>query len=187
MAREPRLPQVYFLRTDTSSMASNNLQNRNYPITKDCNPNMPPCFEGMRNNCSLVVVGLLFVLGCHSRKANVWNPEGTAAPIAKIATSKPKVSTPNVSTPRGPTEKTDSPAEHVESLHVVEVAANSALADSTSVTAASFVQDSGIDPVASYTLSDLETLALGNNPAISSADALTRKAAGLQYQVGLRP
>lgn len=38
-----------------------------------------------------------------------------------------------------------------------------------------------------YTLGDLETLALSNNPALASAQATTSKAAGLRSQVGTRP
>lgn len=38
-----------------------------------------------------------------------------------------------------------------------------------------------------YTLADIEALALGNNPAILSAQATTSKAAGLRNQVGTRP
>ena len=40
---------------------------------------------------------------------------------------------------------------------------------------------------ASYTLADVEALALGNNPAIRSAQATSDKAAGLRDQVGTRP
>ncbi|QDT08690.1 TolC family protein [Stieleria marina] len=39
----------------------------------------------------------------------------------------------------------------------------------------------------SYTLADIEALALGNNPALLSAQATTSKAAGLRHQVGTRP
>jgi len=40
---------------------------------------------------------------------------------------------------------------------------------------------------ATYTLADIEAIALGNNPAIQSAQATTSKAAGLRTQVGTRP
>ena len=40
---------------------------------------------------------------------------------------------------------------------------------------------------ASYTLADIEALALGSNPTILSAQATTSKAAGLRNQVGTRP
>ncbi len=39
----------------------------------------------------------------------------------------------------------------------------------------------------SYTLADVEQLALGNNPTIAAANAASSKAAGLRQQVGTRP
>ncbi|HBJ35741.1 MAG TPA: TolC family protein [Planctomycetaceae bacterium] len=39
----------------------------------------------------------------------------------------------------------------------------------------------------SYTLADIEAIALENNPALALAKATTTKAAGLRHQVGLRP
>ncbi|KAA5539402.1 TolC family protein [Roseiconus nitratireducens] len=38
-----------------------------------------------------------------------------------------------------------------------------------------------------YSLEELEQLALGNNPSIAAANATSRKAAGLRYQVGRKP
>lgn len=43
------------------------------------------------------------------------------------------------------------------------------------------------EELASYTLDDIETLALNNNPALASARAATGKAAGLRNQVGSQP
>jgi cobalt-zinc-cadmium efflux system outer membrane protein len=39
----------------------------------------------------------------------------------------------------------------------------------------------------SYTLADIEQIAMGNNPAIAAANATVNKAAGLRQQVGVRP
>lgn len=44
-----------------------------------------------------------------------------------------------------------------------------------------------IAAVASYTLAELEQIALSNNPALAAADATASKAAGLWQQVGERP
>ncbi|WP_231742849.1 TolC family protein [Stieleria varia] len=44
-----------------------------------------------------------------------------------------------------------------------------------------------IAPDVSYTLADLEQLALNNNPSLTAASSLTNKSAGLRQQVGVRP
>jgi cobalt-zinc-cadmium efflux system outer membrane protein len=133
---------------------------------------------------------LLLTAGCHSRQANVWNPDQIPAPVAKIAAIAQSGPQTLQITPAGlPFEKSPSnlSSSNRVDLASVEVDSSTSHPSPTVVASAAFLVESTNNPAASYALADLEELALANNPAIRSADALSRKAAGLQNQVGMRP
>jgi outer membrane protein, heavy metal efflux system len=160
------------------------------------------CDGGVNWSAGWITCCLLLAAGCHSRKSNVWNPDQIPAPVAKIAAIAqsgertlevtPTSEVAPTATPFEQSLPKDSSSNSVSSLNRVTVA-SSEVASSTSnssptvVASAAFLVESNASPAASYALVDLEELALANNPAIRSADALSRKAAGLQNQVGMRP
>lgn len=133
---------------------------------------------------------LALASGCHARKGNIWNPDQVPAPVAKIASiaqSGPQTleATPS-DLPFDQSLSNESSANQVD-LASVEIDSSTSQQSPTVIASAAFMVETTNSPSASYSLVDLEQLALANNPAIRSADALSRKAAGLQNQVGTRP
>ena len=146
--------------------------------------------DGARWGVGLITCCLALASGCHARKGNIWNPDQVPAPVAKIASIAQKGQQALEVTPADlPFEQSPSNVSSPNRVDLVSVEVDSSTSHQspTVVASAAFLVESTNSPAASYSLVDLEELALANNPAIRSAEALSRKAAGLQNQVGTRP
>jgi len=184
------LPQVRFLWVDTSGMAPYQPLNHFHQTANARKLDLLRCGGGADWSFGWITCCLLLTAGCHSRQANVWNPDQIPAPVAKIAAIAQSGPQTLQITPAGlPFEKSPSnlSSSNRVDLASVEVDSSTSHPSPTVVASAAFLVESTNNPAASYALADLEELALANNPAIRSADALSRKAAGLQNQVGMRP
>jgi len=146
--------------------------------------------DGARWGVGLITCCLALASGCHARKGNIWNPDQVPAPVAKIASIAQSGPQTLEATPADlPFEQSLSNVSSPNRVDLVSVEVDSSTSHQspTVVASAAFLVESTNSPAASYSLVDLEELALANNPAIRSAEALSRKAAGLQNQVGTRP
>ena len=146
--------------------------------------------DGARWCVGLIACCLVLAVGCHARKTSIWNPDRVPAPVAKIAAIAQKGQQALEVTPADlPFEQSPSNVSSPNRVDLVSVEVDSSTSHQspTVVASAAFLVESTNSPAASYSLVDLEELALANNPAIRSAEALSRKAAGLQNQVGTRP
>ena len=184
------MPQVRFLWVDTSCMTTFHSQDYDQPTAIARRLDMRRSGDGARWGVGLIACCLVLAVGCHSRKASIWNPDRVPAPVAKIAAIAQKGQQALEVTPADlPFEQSPSNVSspnRVDSVSV-EVDSSTSHQSPTVVASAAFLVESTNSPAASYSLVDLEELALANNPAIRSAEALSRKAAGLQNQVGTRP
>jgi hypothetical protein len=62
-----------------------------YFLANACKSNVVRFRRDNRWFARWLVCGLILTVGCHSRKANIWNPDGVPAPVAKMATTKPRL------------------------------------------------------------------------------------------------
>lgn len=85
------MPQVRCSYVDTWGMISNLWLDPFYFLPNARKRNVVRFRRDIRWFTRWLVCGLILTVGCHSRKANIWNPDGVPAPVAKMATTKPRL------------------------------------------------------------------------------------------------
>ncbi|MFN7449538.1 MAG: TolC family protein, partial [Pirellula sp.] len=165
-------------------------QDHHQPTTRARVLDIPRYVDGVRWSVACIACCLALVGGCHARKTSIWNPDRVPAPVAKIASTAQNSPQTLDATPADlPFEQSPSYVSSSNRVDLASVDVNSSTSQQspTVLASAAFLVETKNSPSGSYSLVDLEELALENNPAIRSAEALSRKAAGLQNQVGMRP
>jgi len=165
-------------------------QDHHQPTTRARVLDITRYVDGVRWSVACIACCLALVGGCHARKTSIWNPDRVPAPVAKIASTAQNSPQTLDATPADlPFEQSPSYVSSSNRVDLASVDVNSSTSQQspTVLASAAFLVETKNSPSGSYSLVDLEELALENNPAIRSAEALSRKAAGLQNQVGMRP